>query len=170
MKRFSILFASLTLTLLMFGCGGETTTNSTVTNSNTVANNNTTRTTTTTTNTSTTANRGVYNANITQEEYEKEKDTFGQKAKDLGDKVGSSLTDGWLWTKTRGALLAADGLEESGINVDVNNGVITLRGTVPNADQVKKADAAVKALSGHKGVQNQIKAGAAGGGNSNAAK
>ena len=170
MKRFPILFASLTLALLMFGCGGETTTNSTVTNSNTVANNNTTRTTTTTTNTTTTANRGAYNANITQEEYEKDKETFGQKAKELGDKVGSSLTDGWLWTKARGALLAADDLEESGINVDVNNGVITLRGTVPSQDHVKKADAAVKALSGHKGVQNQIKVGAAGGGNANASK
>ena len=171
MKRLPILFVSLTLALLMFGCGGETTTNSTTTNTNTaVVVNNNARTTTTTTNTTTTANRGVYNANITQEEYEKDKDTFGQKAKDLGDKVGSSLTDGWLWTKARGALLAADDLEESGINVDVNNGVITLRGTVPNADQVKKADAAVKALSGHKGVQNQIKVGAAGGGNSNAAK
>lgn len=172
MKRFPVICASLTLALLMFGCGGDTTTtNGGATNSNTVVvNTNTTRNTTTTTTTTSNANRGAYNANITQEEYEKDKDTFGQKAKELGDKVGSSLTDGWLWTKTRGALLAADDLEESGINVDVNNGVITLRGTVPNADQVKKADAAVKALSGHKGVQNQIKVGAAGGGNSNAAK
>lgn len=170
MKRFKALAASLMLSLLMFGCGGETTTNTT-TNSNTaVVVNNNTRTTTTTTNTTTTANRGAYNANITQEEYEKDKDTFGQKAKDLGDKVGSSLTDGWIWTKTRGALLTADDLEESGINVDVNNGVITLRGTVPNADQVKKADAAAKGVGGNKGVQNQLKVGAAGGGNANAAK
>ena len=171
MKRFPIFFASLTLALLMFGCGSDTTTNGGGTNSNAVVvNNNTTRNTTTNANSTANANRGAYNANITQEEYEKDKDTFGQKAKDLGDKVGSSLTDGWLWTKTRGALMAADGLEETGINVDVNNGVITLRGTVPNADQIKKADAAVKALSGHKGVQNQLKAGAAGGSNSNAAK
>lgn len=171
MKRFTTLFAGLTLALLMVGCGSETTTNSTVTNSNTaVVNNNTTRTTTTTTNTTTTANRGAYNANISQEEYEKDKETFGQKAKDLGDKVGSSLTDGWIWTKTRGALLAADDLEESGINVDVNNGVITLRGTLPNADQIKKADAAAKGVSGNKGVQNQLKVGAGGGGNANAAR
>ena len=170
MKRVTALLASLMLALLMFGCGGETTTNTT-TNTNTavVVNNNATRTTTTTTNTTTTANKGAYNANITQEEYEKDKETFGQKAKDLGDKVGSSLTDGWIWTKTRGALLAADDLEESGINVDVNNGVITLRGTVPNADQVKKADAVAKGIGGNKGVQNQLKVGA-GGGNANAAK
>lgn len=171
MKRLTALLASLTLALLTFGCGGETTTNST-TNSNTavVVNNNATRTTTTTTNTTTTSNRGGYNANITQEEYEKDKDAFGQKAKDLGDKVGSSLTDGWIWTKTRGALMAADDLEETNINVDVNNGVITLRGTVPNADQVKKADTVAKGVSGNKGVQNQLKAGAGGGANANAAK
>lgn len=170
MKRLTALLASLTLALLMFGCGSDTTTNGSSTNSNTAVVNTTTRNTTTVnTNTTTNANRGAYNANITQEEYEKDKETFGQKAKDLGDKVGSSLTDGWIWTKTRGALLAADDLEESGINVDVNNGVITLRGTVPNADQVKKADAAAKGVSGNKGVQNQLKVGA-GGGNANAAK
>jgi hypothetical protein len=154
----------------MFGCGGDATTNGTGTNSNAVVvNNNATRNTTNNANVMPKANRGEYNANITQEEYEKDKDTFGQKAKDLGDKVGSSLTDGWIWTKTRGALMAADDLEETGINVDVNNGVITLRGTVPSADQVKKADAAVKGISGIKGVQNQIKVGASGG-NANAAK
>ena len=170
MKRLTVLCAGVTLALLMFGCGSDTTNNAGGTNSNAVVvNNNTTRNTTMNNNTGGNTNTGAYNANISQEDYNKQKDTFGQKAKDLGDKVGSGLTDGWLWVKTRGALLAADDLEESGINVDVNNGVITLRGTVPNADQVKKADAAAKGVSGNKGVQNQLKVGASGG-NANAAK
>jgi BON domain len=171
MKRFTALFASTTLALLMFGCGGDTTTtnNAGGTNSNVTVNNNTTRNTTMNTNSGANANRGAYNANISQEDYEKEKESFGEKAKDLGDKIGAGLTDGWLWVKTRGALLAADDLEESGINIDVNNGVITLRGTVPNQEQVKKADAAAKGISGNKGVQNQLKVGASGG-NANAAK
>jgi hypothetical protein len=166
MKKFTALAAGVTLALLMFGCGG-TNDNKAGTNSNTavVINNNVNRNTTVNTN----ANRGAYNANISQEDYEKDKDTFGQKAKDLGDKVGSGLSDGWLWVKTRGALMAADDLEESGINVDVNNGVITLRGMVPSKDQVTKADAAAKGVSGNKGVQNQLKVGA-GNGNANAAK
>ena len=167
MKRFTVLFAGLTLALLTFGCGSDTTNNAGGTNSNAiVVNSNTTRNTTMNTNAN--ANRGAYNANISQEDYDKEKETFGQKAKDLGDKIGSGLTDGWLWVKARGALLAADDLEESGINVDVNNGIITLRGTVPNPDQVKKADAAIKGMSGSKGVQNQLKVSA--GGNANANK
>lgn len=160
MKRMTALVASATLALLMFGCGGDATDNKSTTNSNTTVIN-TTRNTAPVTNSNSepNINRGAYNANITQEEYDKEKESFGKKAKDLGDKVGSGLTDGWLWVKARGALLAADDLEESAINVDVNNGTITLRGTVPNQDQVKKADAAVKGLSGVKGVQNQLKVG-----------
>jgi BON domain len=160
MKRMTALVASATLALLMFGCGGDAPDNKVTTNSNSTVIN-TTRNTAPVTNSNSESNinRGAYNANITQEEYDKEKESFGKKAKDLGDKVGTGLTDGWLWVKARGALLAADDLEESGINVDVNNGTITLRGTVPNQDQVKKADAAVKGLSGVKGVQNQIKVG-----------
>ena len=169
MKRLTVLLAGLTLALLAFGCGSDTTNNAGGTNSNTtVVNSNTTRNTTMNTNSGANANRGAYNANISQEEYDKDKETFGKKAKDLGDKVGSGLTDGWLWVKVRGALLAADDLEESGINVDVNNGVITLRGTVPSQDQVKKADAAIKGISGSKGFQNQLKVSA--GRNANANK
>lgn len=173
MKRLTALVASATLALLMFGCGGDATDNKANTASNTTASNATRNMApVSNSNSEPNINRGAYNANITQEEYDKEKESFGKKAKDLGDKVGAGLTDGWIWVKARGALLAADDLEESGINVDVNNGTITLRGTVPNQDQVKKADAAVKGLSGVKNVQNQLKVGAAapGGPNKNAAK
>ncbi|HWT01823.1 MAG TPA: BON domain-containing protein [Pyrinomonadaceae bacterium] len=160
MKRLTTLLAALALAALAAACGGETTENRTTnTTTTTNASNGNVTTTTNTTNTTVTANRGAYNANISQEDYEKDKETFTQKAKDAGDKIGTAASDGWLWVKTRGALLAADDLEESGINVDVNNGVITLRGTVPSQDQVKKADAAAKSAGG-KSVQNQLKVGA----------
>ena len=173
MKKLSTLLTVAALALLSFGCGDTSNTaNTTTTNSNTAVVTNTTNTTSTVNTNAGNANRCTYNANISQADYEKDKETFGQKAKDLGDKVGTSLTDGWLWVKVRGALMGVDDLEESGINVDVNNGVITLRGTVPNADQVKKADAAVKGVGGNKGVQNQLKVGASGGtaGNTNTKK
>lgn len=172
MKRLTALIAGLTLALLTFGCGDTTTDNRTNTSNTTVINNNANRNTSPQMNTNSDANtnRGAYNANISQEDYDKEKESFGKKAKDLGDKVGSGLTDGWIWVKTRGALLAADDLEESSISVDVENGAITLRGTVPNADQVKKADTVAKGISGNKGVQNQLKVGAGGNTNANAAK
>ena len=156
MKRLTTLLAALALAALGAACGGSdnTTTTNRTTNTTNTSNVNTN------TNANTNTHRGEYNANISQGDYEKDKDVFAQKAKDAGDKVGTAATDGWLWVKTRGALLAADDLEESGINVDVNNGVIILRGSVPNKDQVKKADAAAKGVSGSKGVQNQLKVGA----------
>jgi hypothetical protein len=171
MKRLTTLVAGLALALLAFGCGGDANDNRTGTNANAVVvNTNHNANANSNANANANANRGAYNANISQEDYDKQKDDFGKKAKDLGDKVGSGLTDGWLWVKTRGALLAADDLEESNINVDVNNGVVTLRGTVPSQDHVKKADTAAKGVGGIKSVQNQLKVGAGGNTNANAAK
>lgn len=167
MKRLAVWVATLALTALMFGCGGETNDNKANTNSSSTNVNRNTNTNANA-NANANANKGAYNANISQEEYNKEKETFGQKAKDLGDKVGSSVTDGWLWVKTRGALVAASDLTSTGINVDVNNGVITLRGTVPSQDQIKKADVAAKSVSGSKGVQNQLKVAPGGNANANA--
>jgi len=151
----------------MFGCGGgDTTSNTTTTNTSNVAvaNNSNHANTNANANANANANKGVtYNANISQAEWEKDKESFGQKAKEVGDKIGAGVSDGWLWVKTRGALLATSGLETTGINVDVNNGSIILRGTVPAQDQVKKADAAAKGVSGSKGVQKQLKVAACGG-------
>jgi hypothetical protein len=168
MKRFSSLIASLALAFLMFGCGGDTNDNKTNTNTSNVTVNHNNNNSNSNANANANANRGAYNANISQEEYEKDKEAFGQKAKELGDKVGAGLSDGWLWAKTRGILVAAGGVTSTGIHVDVNNGVITLRGTVPSADEIKKADAAVKSISGSKGVQNQLKVEAGGNANTGA--
>jgi osmotically-inducible protein OsmY len=166
MKRFMTIAAAFALTALTFGCGGDTTSNTTTNTSNaTVANsNNANKNANANANSNANTNKGAtYNANISKEEWEKDKESFGQKAKDAGDKIGQGLEDGWLWVKTRGALLATSGLETTSINVDVNNGAIVLRGTVPSQDQVKKADTAAKGVSGSKGVQNQLKVSACGG-------
>src|SRR5215210_8013258 len=106
------------------------------------------------------ANRN-YNARITREEYEKDKERYGREAKETGETIGQGLTDGWLWVKTKGALAAVDDLHDSGINVDVDNSVVTLRGTVDNAAQKSKAEATAKGIDGVKSVKNQLTVGAA---------
>jgi osmotically-inducible protein OsmY len=58
-------------------------------------------------------------AAITREEYEKNKESYRDEAKQLGRKIGAGANDGWLWTKTRAALAAEDDLRDSTINVDV---------------------------------------------------
>lgn len=102
------------------------------------------------------SNRRAYNANISEAEYEREKDRYGREAKDAGDTVGSGLKDGWLHIKTKSALMTADDLRDSTINVDIDNAALTLRGTVANAAQKAKAEATAKAIDGVKSVKNQL--------------
>ena len=83
-----------------------------------------------------------------------------------GRTVGTGLNDGWLWVKTRFDLAAADDLRDSTINVDVDNAVVTLSGTVATAAQSTKASQVAKAVEGVKGVKNMLKVSA---GNTNAA-
>lgn len=103
----------------------------------------------------------------TRAEYEKNKQSYAEEAKNLGRKIGTGLDDGWLWTKTRFDLAAADDLRDSTINVDVENGVVTLSGTVANAEQRAKAETIAKSVEGVKSVKNLLKVAATT--NSNAA-
>ena len=94
--------------------------------------------------------------NITEAEYERDKDRYGREAKEAGDTIGSGLKDGWLHIKTKGALLAADDLRDSTINVDVDNANVTLRGSVASAAQKTKAETVAKGIDGVKTVKNQL--------------
>ena len=93
----------------------------------------------------------------TRAEYEKNKQSTAEEAKSLGRKIGTGLDDGWLWTKTRFELAAADDLRDSTINVDVDNAIVTLSGTVANAEQKAKAESIAKSIEGVKGVKNLLK-------------
>jgi hypothetical protein len=67
------------------------------------------------------------------------------------------LNDGWLWVKTRFDLAAADDLRDSTINVDVDQAVVTLTGTVASAAQKTRAEQVAKAVEDVKSVRNQLK-------------
>jgi hypothetical protein len=114
------------------------------------------------------ANRTAWDPNITEADYERRKDEFGRRAKDAGDTIGSGLKDGWLHVKTRAALAAVDNLEDSNINVDVNDGVITLRGNLPSKQEVDAAAKTANGIDGKKSVKNELKVAAAGGNSNNA--
>jgi osmotically-inducible protein OsmY len=93
----------------------------------------------------------------TREEYERDKERYNREAKNLGSKVGSGLNDGWLWVKTRFDLAGVDDLRDSTINVDVDNAVVTLSGTVASAAQKAKAEQTAKSVEGVKGVKDMLK-------------
>jgi hypothetical protein len=94
---------------------------------------------------------------MTRADYEKNKAKYDQEAKSSGRKVGTGVSDGWLWVKTRYELAAADDLRDSTINVDLENGIATLTGTVPTAAQKARAEAITKAVEGVTSVKNMLK-------------
>ena len=103
----------------------------------------------------------------TREEYERNKEQYQREAKGSGRTIGSGVNDGWLWVKTRFDLAAADDLRDSTINVDVDNAVVTLSGTVASAAQRTRAEQVAKAVDGVKSVRNQLKVSASGNTNAN---
>jgi hypothetical protein len=105
----------------------------------------------------------------TREDYDRDKEKYNKEAKDTGSKVGTGVNDGWLWVKTRFDLAAVDDLRDSTINVDVDNAVVTLSGTVATQSQVAKADQTAKAVEGVKSVKNMLKVGANTNANTNTA-
>jgi outer membrane biogenesis lipoprotein LolB len=92
----------------------------------------------------------------TREEYEKNKEKYQKEAKDAGRKIGAGLSDGYLWVKARYDLAAANDLSDSTIYVDVENGAVTLTGSVPTPAQKARAEQVVKSVEGVTSVKNQI--------------
>ncbi len=114
-------------------------------------------------------NGNATNWNMSREEYEKNSNGYRAEAKNKGESVGESIEDGWIHFKVRAALAAVDDLRDSTINVDVDNNVVTLRGSVANAASKKAAEDAAKKVDGVKSVTNKLEVKAdAGSGNKNA--
>jgi hypothetical protein len=110
----------------------------------------------TTANTATISTTNSWNANITREEWEKDKANYANRAKETGSTIGSGVNDAWLWTKAKASLAAVDDLRDSTINVDVDNDVVTLKGTVATEAHKTKAATAAK-VDGVKSVKNELK-------------
>lgn len=146
--------AAIALVVLVAGCDTATNTN---TNSNVaVSNANVNTNTNVNANTNANTNRRSVNANISREEYEKDKESFAEEARRLGRTIGSGTNDGWLWTKTRAVLATTDDLRDSTINVDVDNAVVTLSGTVATAAQKTKSAQVATGVEGVKSVKNNL--------------
>ena len=116
----------------------------------------------------------AYNRNYnSKDEYKKDETSYRAEAKNKNESIGQGLEDGWIHLKTRAALAAADDLRDSTINVDVDNNVVTLRGSVANAASKKAAADAARKVEGVKTVTNKLELKADGSsdktGNTNAA-
>jgi hyperosmotically inducible periplasmic protein len=64
--------------------------------------------------------------------------------------------DAWITTKAKIALLTADNVSVSAVNVDTKNGVVTMHGKVKSQAEKDNAAAAVKSVDGVKKVENLL--------------
>jgi hypothetical protein len=146
-SRPAVFFISIVLSaIFVIGCDTNTNTNAN-SNSRAAARND---------------NANKNNGGISREDFEKQKDRLAKEAKDLGHKIGTGAQDLWIWTKTRAALASADGLTDSTINVDVDNNVVTLTGSVPDAAQKSKAEQVARGIEDVASVKNEIQVAPAG--------
>jgi osmotically-inducible protein OsmY len=78
---------------------------------------------------------------------EESKKTAG-KAKEIASDTGEEITDAWITTKVKTQFVGEDALKGSDINVDTNNHVVTLKGTVTSEAGRTRAVAIAKATKG----------------------
>lgn len=150
-KTFLTILGGAALCLAAAGCDPATNTNTA--NANRAANANATATPVATA----TPAASVYNRNYnSKDDYKKDDTNYRAEAKNAGSTIGSGLEDGWIHLKVRGALATIDDLRDSTINVDVDNNVVTLRGSVANAASKKAAEDAAKKIDGVKSVTNKL--------------
>ena len=68
----------------------------------------------------------------------------------------ADVSDSWITTKAKIALLTTDGFSVNGANVDTVNGNVTLHGKVATAEDRTRAEATVRKLDGVKSVNNLL--------------
>jgi hyperosmotically inducible protein len=90
---------------------------------------------------------------------EKTKDAavkVGEKTKDVAGTTGEAITDGWITTKIKADFVNEDTLKGSDINVDTNNHVVTLKGTVASTAGKARAEQIAKTTKGVNSVVNTL--------------
>ena len=163
-KTLLAIFAAAALAALATACGGSENANANNANANR-ANMNAANVNA---NANASANANARNWNMTHEEYNKNEASYRAEAKSRGETIGQDIEDGWIHFKVRGALALVNDLRDSTINVDVEKKVVTLRGSVANADQKKKAEDTAKKIDGVAKVVNKLEIKSDNSGNKNA--
>lgn len=90
---------------------------------------------------------------VSREAVEKDREYYRRLARDQGDTIGKGPDDTWLWVRISYLLRS---IPDSRIKMDINNGAVTLSGTVTNQEHVKRAESLVSELEGVKSVRNLL--------------
>jgi hyperosmotically inducible protein len=80
-----------------------------------------------------------------------------QEAKNTAANTGNAIKDSWITLKVHSQFVPEDALKDSDIDVDTNNGVVMLNGTVASEAGRAKAIAIAKATDGVKNVMDHLR-------------
>jgi hyperosmotically inducible protein len=80
-----------------------------------------------------------------------------EKATSAGDTLGKTIDDAWIHTKITTKLIGNSETPARKVNVDVVDGVVTLRGVVETATAKEEAERVAKTTDGVKRVRNLLK-------------
>jgi hyperosmotically inducible protein len=95
----------------------------------------------------------------TERAAEKTKDAaakVGEKTKETAGTAGEAITDAWITTKIKADFINEDALKGSDINVDTNNHIVTLKGTVASLAGKSRAEQIAKSTKGVTRVINTL--------------
>jgi hyperosmotically inducible periplasmic protein len=95
----------------------------------------------------------------TADKAEDKMDRAGDKTASAAKKTGRAIDDGWIKSKIYTQYMADWNtvLDDSDIDIDVTNNMVTLSGTVKSAQAKAKAVSIAKATDGVKGVKDNLK-------------
>jgi hyperosmotically inducible protein len=95
----------------------------------------------------------------TADKAEDKMDKAGDKSASTAKKAGRAIDDGWIKSKIYAQYMADWNtvLNDSDIDVDVANNMVTLNGTVKSAEAKTKAVSIAKATDGVKGVKDNLR-------------
>jgi len=80
-----------------------------------------------------------------------------QKSESTSERAKQGAKNAGLTGKVKSALANDVGLKTLAINVDSSDGVVTLKGSVDNADTRSRAEQVAKKVDGVKSVKNELK-------------
>jgi osmotically-inducible protein OsmY len=106
-----------------------------------------------------TADKAGDKAARTADKTEDKLDRAGDKSANAAKKTGRGIDDGWIKSKIYAQYMADWNtvLDDSNIDIDVQNNMVTLNGTVKSAAAKAKAVSVAKATDGVKGVKDNLK-------------
>ena len=83
----------------------------------------------------------------------------GNKTKDGVSKTGEVMTDGWITSRVSARFVNEDTLKDSNINVDTNDHIVTLKGTVVTSAGRARAGVVARQTEGVRRVVNILTVG-----------